>query len=90
MSPEEIQEMQENVLEGEGVNMVAWPGLEAACLGICRVYTKPPHLLYSHAGIIKILMERDGMDEDEAVEFFEFNIGCAWHGDGTPAILEDY
>lgn len=90
MTAKEIQEIQENVLEGEGVSLIAWTGLEAACLGVCRVYTKTPHLLYSGGGIIRILMTRDGMEEDDAIEFLEFNYGCAWHGEGTPAILSDY
>jgi hypothetical protein len=32
-------------------------------------------------------MERDGMDEDEAEEYFEFNVTGAWVGHGTPVFV---
>jgi hypothetical protein len=33
-------------------------------------------------------MKRDGMTEEEAYEFYEFNIACAWVGDKTPIFVE--
>ena len=32
-------------------------------------------------------MTRDGMSNDEAIEFFEFNIEGAWMGDTTPLFM---
>ena len=34
--------------------------------------------------VIEILMDRDGMSNDEAIEFFTFNIEGAWVGELTP------
>ena len=34
--------------------------------------------------VIKILMDQDGMSNDEAIEFFTFNIEGAWVGELTP------
>jgi hypothetical protein len=43
---------------------------------------------YSEAKIIKILMKEDGMDYDEAVEFYQYNILGSWVGEYTPVYLE--
>ena len=40
--------------------------------------------VYSIERIIQILITRDGMDMDEAIEYFDYNIGCAFVGDMTP------
>ena len=36
--------------------------------------------------ILDVLMS-DGMDRDEAIEWFEYNTESAWFGDGTPVYL---
>lgn len=41
-------------------------------------------VVYNSEGIIDILCQRDGMIRDEAEEFFDYNIGGAWIGEGTP------
>ena len=33
-------------------------------------------------------MERDGMSDEEAVEYFEFNVTGAWVGENTPIFFE--
>ena len=43
--------------------------------------------IYFADGIIGILMERDGMTLDEAIEFFEFNIASAYVGEYTPIYM---
>jgi len=45
-------------------------------------------LAYSRDKVIAALME-DGMDEDEAEEFFDFNMAGAYVGDKTPFYLEE-
>ena len=40
--------------------------------------------VYSIELMLQILMERDGMSLDEAIEYFDFNIGCAYVGELTP------
>jgi len=58
-------------------------GLEAALVGHAVVDGRAL-ALYSAAKVCAILRERDGMDEDEAQEFFEFNIAGAYIGPNTP------
>jgi hypothetical protein len=33
-------------------------------------------------------MTRDGMDEEEAWEYYQFNIAGSWVGESTPLFLE--
>ena len=40
--------------------------------------------MYDSTRCIQILMERDGMDQDEAEEFFSFNVTGAYAGDKGP------
>ena len=46
-----------------------------------------PLATYDIEKIIKILMERDGMDEHTAREFYEANILGVWVGDRTPVFI---
>jgi len=45
--------------------------------------------VYSRRKCLDILVERDGMDYEEAVEFFDFNVTGAYAGENTPVFLED-
>lgn len=43
--------------------------------------------VYDHELAVKVLMDRDGMDYEEAVEYMDFNVTGGWLGAGTPAFL---
>jgi hypothetical protein len=62
-------------------------GYNHAIIGIATRFGTEPILCYSTAKIIETLM-REGMTEEEAVEFFDFNIIGGWFGDGTPIFLD--
>ena len=55
---------------------------------VIGVDLKSMRLIYSVSKIIDNL--RNEMTEEEAVEFYEFNIACAHLGDLTPILCEDY
>lgn len=55
---------------------------------VIGVDLKSMRLIYSVSKIIKNL-END-MGEEDAVEFYEYNIACAHLGDLTPILCEDY
>lgn len=61
---------------------------DQALVGIVTVHGSPPVAAYDRDRCISILV-RDGMDPDEAEEFFQFNTECASFGPGTPAFLDD-
>ena len=44
--------------------------------------------VYSAERVMECLV-KDGMDKDDAVEWFYFNIEGAWLGDGTPTFISD-
>ena len=62
-------------------------GFEDAFLGMCVVFNRPPLATYDRDKCIEILVKRDGMTYEEAVEFFEFNVSGAWVGENTPIYL---
>jgi len=64
-------------------------GFESCVVGMLRRFNDDPLVLVDANKCIRVLMERDGMDEEEAREFFEFNTIGAWVGPGTPAFVED-
>jgi hypothetical protein len=60
---------------------------DEAILGVAsRINTVA--VCYSEPKIIEILMREDGMDYDEAFEYYQFNIIGAWMGEHTPVYLE--
>lgn len=64
-------------------------GFEAAFIGMIRRCGQPALAAYSTRKAVRVLMDRDGMSHEEAVEFFEFNVVGAWCGPHTPAWLDD-
>jgi hypothetical protein len=59
-------------------------GFDTAVIGI---YEQEMKLIYSSSRIIEIL--QDQMSEEDAVEFFDFNIKYAYYGEKTPIICID-
>ena len=59
-------------------------GFEEALIGYVTVFSSTV-ALYDRAKCIEILKKRDGMDEEAAEEFFEFNVAGAYVGEKTPA-----
>jgi len=64
-------------------------GLDDAIVGEVSSFGRDATILYSVKKIIDILVERDGMSPDEALEFYDFNIAGAYLGDGMPTFLND-
>jgi|TARA_R110002110_G_scaffold39230_1_gene126990 hypothetical protein len=63
-------------------------GFEDALIGIGTRFTYEV-AVYDQDKCIKILVERDGMDVDEAQEFFDFNVTGAYVGEHTPVFVEN-
>lgn len=65
-----------------------------AILGIGNQHGRNPVVIYSKKRCIQILTEQFEKEECEdpyldAVEYFDYNIGCAYVGENTPIFLED-
>lgn len=63
-------------------------GFEDAFVGgLRKVGQKLPIAVYDYQGCVDILMNRDGMSQDEAVEFIESQSLSAYFGTGTPCMV---
>lgn len=49
--------------------------------------TNTPCAVYSRSKCIDALMEAEGWDYEDAVDWYEFNTSGAWVGEGTPTFL---
>ena len=67
---------------------VVLDGFTPCILGIAERSGLPgPVLAYDYEACVRVLMERDGMDRDGAIEFLEFNVLGTWTGEGTPIFV---
>ena len=71
---------------GDTIAMKA-DGFDDAIIGIGSRCGQPDLLVYDVDKITDILMDRDGMDYEDAREYCSYNIEGAWVGEGTPIIL---
>lgn len=62
-------------------------GFDDCIVGVCIRFGQEPIVAYDQWAVIHKLMEQ-GMSEDEAIEFFEFNQIGAWMGDTTPCFID--
>jgi hypothetical protein len=84
MTDNELTEKVTEALDEEEITLA--DGFADAFLGIGRQFGKPL-AVYSRRKCIEVLM-RD-MDEEQAEEYFEFNLAGAWVGESTPIYLEE-
>lgn len=67
--------------------MITWNGFDKAYIGAGYRCGLEPVAIYNYELMCAILVKRDGMTPDEAVEYIEFNVLNAWVGENTPLIL---
>ena len=73
---EQLAEMDPDILLADG--------FEEALIGYIEVFNKTM-ALYDRARCIEILMTRDRMSYESAIEFFDYNVTGAYAGLRTPA-----
>lgn len=61
-------------------------GFDEAIIGYARRCGQPTLAVYDVDKCIRILM-KGGLDYDDAVEHFEFNVVGAWLGENTPIFM---
>jgi hypothetical protein len=69
--------------------MKKWDGFDTCVIGVASIWRdQSTHevLVYSGDAMVECLMERDGMSDEEAIEFISFNIEGAYIGANTPVI----
>jgi len=80
----------ENVCSYLDDEILLMDGFEEAFIGFSRRCGQPTLATYSWNKMIDVLVQRDTMDPDEAVEYIEYNCAGAWMGPLTPVILYEY
>jgi len=81
-----LKEKIEDML-GEDENVLLADGFDDAFVGIGRQFGKP-FAIYERSKCIDILQQ--DMSEEEAEEYFQYNVEGAWVGENTPIFLEIY
>ena len=72
----------------EDENILFADGFEEAFVGIVQSCGAVPKACYDYDKCIEVLISRDKMSHEEAIDFFEFNVIGAYVGEYTPAFLE--
>jgi len=62
-------------------------GLDQAVIGFDETSER---LIYSMSKIMQILVEQDGMTDEEALDYYYYNIAGAYVGEKTPIYCFDY
>jgi hypothetical protein len=70
--------------------MMTADGFDEAIIGSITSYGRGETVLYSTQKILEVMMERDGMTAEDAMEFFNYNILGSYNGNGMPAFLNDH
>lgn len=65
-------------------------GFEDAVIGVVDGACRNPVVCYDYDKCAQILIERDGMSEEEAYEYIDFNVTGAYVGEMTPLFLHDW
>ena len=78
--------IRERLAEGDEELLCA-DGFDDAILGICERAGSLDVVAYDRNKCIEILVERDGMDYEEAVEYFDFNVVGGYVGERTPVFI---
>jgi hypothetical protein len=70
-------------------NMLKMDGYDECIIGIVERCGQEPFYVYDTDLVIENLMSQ-GMTEEAAIEFHEYNQVGAWLGEGTPGFLRAY
>lgn len=67
--------------------MTTWVGFDDALIGWAERCGSGRVAVYDGEKMVAVLVERDGMDDDEAREYLSYNVLGAWVGEDTPWIV---
>lgn len=77
----------------EDVSYMQADGFESALLGVGNQFLGSEgqmHVaVYSFSKCVEVLMDRDGMEYAEAIEFMDYNVLGSYLGPGMPVFLLD-
>lgn len=65
-------------------------GFDDAIIGMAERINLNSVVAYSVEKMLDIMVNRDGMTYEEALEYYDYNIQGAWMGDNTPIFITNY
>ena len=85
------------VLTNENPDAIIYDDMDDALIGVYRgisngqagTVSEEAIAVYSYVKYIEIYIERDGMSEEEACEFFDYNVAGAHLGQFQPIVIDD-
>ena len=87
----------QEVLTNENPDAIIYDNMDDALIGVHRgithgqagLYPEEAIAVYSYVKYIEIYIERDGMSEEDAVEFFDYNVAGGYVGKFQPIVIDD-
>jgi len=76
------------LLKEENPDYLMADGFDDAIVGTAERFGMHRVVLYDTIKCIDILMKRDKMTEEEAIDFFYYNVLGSWMGEYTPCFSE--
>ncbi len=80
-------EIEEELGDNEAIVMEPRCDYDQCIIGVGHRFASGPLAVYSIPAVLAVL-EGWGMSEEEADEYFRFNVLGAWLGDGTPVFVD--
>ena len=83
------------VLTNENPDAIVYEDMDDALIGIYRGDLARQDMqdnsiaVYSYVKVIETYIKRDGMSEEVAVEFYDFNVAGGYIGEYQPIIVDD-
>lgn len=68
--------------------MMIMDGFDHCILGVCSRIGQPDIVAYDLDAVMRTLIEREGMTEEDAIEYFEYNQIGAYVGERTPCFVK--
>lgn len=68
-------------------------GFDEALMGVCNTWAgghQPRRLVYHGPTMVELLMEQEGMSEEDAYEYVSYNCEGWYLGPSTPIVVWDY
>lgn len=84
-----VQSIQQACLApiGDEESLLFAAGYDDAIMGIAEL-NGTASVVYDSAKVVKILLSRDGMNREDAEEFFAYNVAGAFLGESSPIFLQ--
>ena len=88
MDAKQVARIREYVGEANPAAIV-FDGLDDAIIGVAQQHGSETVIAYSESKILYCLKDQNGWDDEEAQEWYDYNIACLGVTDGTPVIVAD-